>query len=427
MGRTKRACALVLSALLCVLIGCGQAKEENVQQKAQPVTYENAMKELQQQVTEDTISCWYTGDSDKGYLESAAAAFEKEYGIKVKLVYYDGVSLFEDMNQANQQENGPEVYLMGNDQLEYAKTAGVVEQNTVFDDTFWKENYPDTAKKAMTYKDKQYGYPVYFDTYCLVYDAKLLENAPASIDDILAFLDEYEDTGSTKAVFRWDVADPYVNSMFLASYADLFGDNGDDMTSFQVNNEQCVASMQYFQSLSAYLWMNKNNISHDTVMNRIKDGTLVLGLCKSDILPTLYEMQSTKTEDSETDYRISYVPSLTAELSSTAWSTTYGAFVNSYGKDLAAGNMFAMYLSYAYQNKQYNANGKLPVKDQGDQFDDMQKVLYAQYLNSKPVPKVMILGDYLVESGIAFDAIWEGKDAQEELDWLQNAMTEKMQ
>ncbi len=427
MGRTKRICALVLSVLLCVLMGCGQAKEENVQQKAQPVTYENAMKELQQQVTEDTISCWYTSDSDKGYLESAAAAFEKEYGIKVKLVYYDGVSLFEDMNQANQKENGPEVYLMGNDQLEYAKTAGVVEQNTVFDDTFWKENYPDTAKKAMTYKDKQYGYPVYFDTYCLVYDAKLLENAPASIDDILTFLDEYEDTGSTKAVFRWDVADPYVNSMFLASYADLFGDNGDDMTSFQVNNEQCVASMQYFQSLSAYLWMNKNNISHDTVMNRIKDGTLVLGLCKSDILPTLYEMQSTQTEDSETDYRISYVPSLTAELSSTAWSTTYGAFVNSYGKDLAAGNMFAMYLSYAYQDKQYSGNGKLPVKDQGEQFDDMQKVLYAQYLNSKPVPKVMILGDYLVESGIAFDAIWDGKDAQEELDWLQNAMTEKMQ
>ena len=46
MGRTKRACALVLSALLCVLIGCGQEKEENVQQKVQPVTYENAMKEL---------------------------------------------------------------------------------------------------------------------------------------------------------------------------------------------------------------------------------------------------------------------------------------------------------------------------------------------------------------------------------------------
>ena len=30
----------------------------------------------------------------------------------------------------------------------------------------------------------------------------------------------------------------------------------------------------------------------------------------------------------------------------------YGAFVNSYGKDLAAGNMFALYLSYAYQDKQ---------------------------------------------------------------------------
>lgn len=427
MGRTKKICAILLLALSCVLSGCGQTKAEPAEQEDQPVTYENAMKKLKQQVVKDTLDCWYTSDLDKGYLENAAAAFEKEYGIKVNLVYYDGVSLFEDINQANQKENGPEVYLMGNDQLEYAKTAGIVEQNTTYDDAFWKENYPDVAKRALTYKGKQYGYPVYFDTYCLVYDAKLLENAPASIDDILTFLDEYEDTGSTKAVFRWDVADPYVNSMFLASYADLFGENGDDMTSFQVNNEQCVASMQYFQSLSAYLWMNKSNISHDTVMNRIKDGTLVLGLCKTDILPTLYEMQNTKTEDTETDYRISYVPSLTAELSSTAWSTTYGAFVNSYGKDLAAGNMFAMYLSYAYQDKQYSGNGKLPVKDQGEQFDEMQKVLYAQYLNSKPVPKVMILGDYLVESGIAFDAIWDGKDAQEELDWLQNAMTEKIQ
>lgn len=421
MGRTKKALSVFLALLLCILVGCGQ-KTVITEEEQQPVTYENAVNTWKQKAKTDTVTCWYTSDADKSYLEQAAQAFQKEYNIKVNPVYYDGINLFEDMNQANQKGNGPDVYLMGNDQLEYAKASGMAEENTTYDAAFWKENYPDVAKNALTYKDKQYGYPIYFDTYCLVYDANLLENAPASIDEILAFLDEYEDTGSTKAVFRWDVADPYVNTMFYASYANLFGENGDDTASFQVNNDQCVAAMQYFQSLSAYLWMDKSNISHDTIMNRIKDGTLVLGLCKSDILPTLYELQG----QNETNYQISYVPSLTAELSSTAWSTTYGAFVNPYGKDVAAGNLFAMYLSYGYQDRQYAGNGKLPVRNQGEGFDAMQTVLYAQYLNSTPVPKVMVLGDYLVDSGIAFDAIWDGQDAKEKLDWLQNTMTEKI-
>lgn len=328
---------------------------------------------------------------------------------------------------------------MGNDQLEFARNSGMVEENTVFDDAFWKK-YPDTAKRAVTFQDKQYGYPVYFDTYCLVYDANLLENAPASIDDILTFLDAYEDTGSTKAVFRWDVADAYINSMFLASYANLFGKNGDEPKSFKINDEKSVAAMEYFQSLSAYLWMNKKNISHDTIMNRIKDGTLVLGLCKSDILPTLYEMNQTgkkeETSESEgeeaeengsaTNYKISYVPSLTEELSSTIFSTTYAAFMNPYAKNAAGGNMFALFLSQEYADKQFAGNGKLPVVNQKDKFDEMQSIIYAQYINSEPVPKVMVLGDYLTESSIAFDAIWGGGNAQENLDKLQAVMEEKI-
>lgn len=424
--------------LICIwitglLAGCSSSEQQNKETVTKPVSYKGLMEQWKQSAAEDNLTCWYTGNEDKAWLEAEAEKFEKEYSVKVNLVYYDGVSFFDDMNQANQKGNGPDVYLMGNDQLELARNSGMAEKNTWLDEAFWKENYPAVAKDAVTYQDSQYGYPVYFDTYCLVYDANLLENAPASIDDILTFLDAYEDTGSTKAVFRWDVADPYINSMFIASYANLFGEKGDSASEFKVNDEKSIAAMEYFQSLSAYLWMDKSNISHDTVMNRIKDGTLVLGLCKSDILPTLYEMQSTegKTEEGEedkdvTNYQVSYVPSLTEELSSTTFSTTYGAFINPYGKDTALGNMFALYLSYGCAKDQYSGNGKLPVINQNEGFDAMQKVIYAQYLNSKPIPKVMVLGDYLTESGIAFDAIWDGKDAKEQLDWLQNTMEQKI-
>lgn len=442
MGKRTIAFWLICILITGLLAGCGTPKQQNKETDAEPVSYESLMEQWKQSAAEDNLTCWYTGNEDKAWLEAEVEKFEKEYSVKVNLVYYDGVSFFDDMNQANQKGNGPDVYLMGNDQLELARNSGMAEENTWLDDAFWKENYPEVAKDAVTYQDRQYGYPVYFDTYCLVYDANLLENAPASIDDILTFLDAYEDTGSTKAVFRWDVADPYINSMFIASYANLFGEKGDTASEFKVNDEKSIAAMEYFQSLSAYLWMDKSNISHDTVMNRIKDGTLVLGLCKSDILPTLYEMQGTEQkteaegeEDTEgdteedtdvTNYQISYVPSLTEELSSTTFSTTYGAFINPYGKDTALGNMFALYLSYECAKNQYSGNGKLPVINQKEGFDAMQEVIYAQYLNSKPIPKVMVLGDYLTESGIAFDAIWDGKDAKEQLDWLQSTMEQKI-
>ena len=430
---------LMATLMLSCLAGC-DSKNKSEQEVSTPKDYSGLMSYFKGKAIEKEVTCWYTSDGDKAWLETAAKDFEKEYGIQVNLVYYDGVNLFDDMNQANQKGKGPDVFLAGNDQIEIAALSGMTQENTWLTDSLWQDNYPDTAKRAVTYKGKQYGYPVYFDTYCLVYDANLLVNAPASIEDILAFADEYEDTGSTKAIFRWDVADPYINTMFLASYAELFGENGDDSTVFKVNNEKCIASMEYFQSLSAYLWMNKNNISHDTVMNRIKEGTLVLGLCKSDILPTLYEMQGNKKGKSEeteadvegdqtleeTDYQISYVPSLTAELSSTTLSTTYSAFVNPYGRDASLGNMFAMYLSLGQAKKQYDGNGKLPVANKDVELDELQSVIYAQYLNSEPVPKVIVLGDYLSEGGIAFDAIWEGKDVKEQLDWLQGTMEEKI-
>lgn len=424
MKSRKLIFGVLLTLCFTFLQGCsltGQKKEK----EQLPKDYEGLMTYWSGQTEEEELTCWYTSEADKTLLEEAAQAFSEKYQVKVTLVFYDGVNLFEDMNQANQEGTGPELYIMGNDQLELAVTSGMAQENTFFTDSFWKENYPQPAKSAVTYHDRQYGYPIYFDTYCLVYDANLLESAPASIEDILIFLDEYEDTGSTKAVFRWDVADPYINTMFIASYAELFGENGDDSHAFTVNNEKCIEAMQYYQSLSEYLWMDKTNISHDTVRNRIEDGTLVLGLCKSDILPTLYQMENAG-EEATTNYQISYVPSLTSELSSNSFSTTYSALVNPYGKDEALANLFACYLSYENAPNQFAGNGKLPVRNQGEAFDKFQTVLYAQYLNAKPVPKVMVLGDYLTESGIVFDAIWDGEDVTDQLTKLQTVMEQKL-
>ena len=406
---------VIIGIVICILMtGCLKNEEKDTKK---PVSYDSLMQDFKENATESELTCWYTEEADKEWLTDISGLFNKEYGIKVNLIYYDGVSLFEDMNSANQKGNGPDVYICGNDQLEFARNSGLLSVNEYYDDAFWKDHYPEVSKKAVTFKDVQYGYPVYFDTYCLVYDAGLLDSAPASMDDILAFADEYSDTGSTKAILRWDVADPYINTMFLAAYGDIFGENGDDASAFQIYNEKTVETMTYFNSLSEYMWMDKNNISHDIVKDRIKEGTLVLGICKSDILPVLQSQDS---------YEISYIPSLTDTLSSKPYSTTYIAMVNPYTADESAANMFACYLSMGHPEKQYEGNGKLPVVNEKDDFDKFQSVLYAQYLNSCPVPKVMVFGDYLSESSIMFDNIWDGKDVEEQLSTLQKTMEERI-
>ena len=425
---------LILTLSFTLFCGCSADEQKKDIVQSKPTDYKEMMSYWKDGSYNSPVLCWYFDEADQKWLENSAEEFEKKYGISVNVVRYDGVQMLEDINQANRTGAGPDLYIMGNDQLEFAVLGGIASENTCFDNDFWKDNYPEVSKQALTYKEKQYGYPIYFDTYCLVYDSKLLKDAPASIDDILDFLDEYEDTGSTKAIFRWDVADPYINTMFVAAYADLFGENGDDDSSFSINGDKEIEAMKYYQSLSEFLWMDKTNISHETIINRIKDGTLVLGLCKSDILPVLYEMKKNVTSEStasenyadDTDYKIAYVPSLTKELSSECLSTTYGAFINPYTDNNDAANMFALYLSYEASDKQFTANGKIPVKSPGDGFDDMQKVIYAQYINSKAVPKTMLLGDYIQEGGIIYDAIWEGKDVKEQLDKLQTIMEEKM-
>ncbi len=393
-----------------LLTGCFNQKTPEIKKYSD---YDDLMDNLKKDTEDEKLTCWYAEQSDKDWLSDLAKKFQKEYGIEVELVHYDGVSLFEDMNRANLDGSGPDVYFCENDQLELARNSGMAVANENLDADFLKKYYPDTAINAISFQGKTYGYPVYFDTYCFVYDKELLQSAPASMEDILAFSDDYSDTGLTKAILRWDVSDPYINTMFLAANANIFGENGDDASQFEIVNDQTVAAMKYFNSISEYMWMDKSNISHDIVKQRIEDNTLIMGLCKSDILSVVNNEDST--------YQITYVPSLTKDMASKPYSTTYIAMVNPYGKE-NIGNMFAAYVSIKHPELRYEGNGKLPVINQKDGFDEKQSIIYAQYLNSTPVPKVMILGDYMNESAIAFDAIWEGKDVETQLSSLQERM-----
>lgn len=87
-----------------------------------------------------------------------------------------GLEYLEEINKASiQSENMPDLYIISNDSLEKAFLAGLA---SPISEESWgeiKEEYPDAARLAVTYKNKTIGYPFYFETSSLLYNRTYLE------------------------------------------------------------------------------------------------------------------------------------------------------------------------------------------------------------------------------------------------------------
>ncbi len=126
----------------------------------------------------ETLYFWYTDEALTDYLNSAAVAYgEAHDDVRVVPVLASGLEYLESINKASiQSETPPDLYIVSNDSLEKAFLAGLA---SPVPETEWveiKEDYPDAARLAVTYKNKVIGYPFYFETSALLYNRTYLED-----------------------------------------------------------------------------------------------------------------------------------------------------------------------------------------------------------------------------------------------------------
>lgn len=412
----------VLALIICItlmfnLFGCDR-KEDVVIQTNNFDTYKEMEDYLMSGVSEGTsITLWYTDESDEVYLSKAAGEFEKSYNIKVSLNLYDGMDYLEDINNENINGQGPDIFILSNDQIRKANLSGLVDENDMYSDVFLNSNYPIVTKNAITTDANQYGYPIYFDTYFMVYNSELAEKSPTTIEEILDFASEFEDEEGNKTIFKWNVADPYFDYMFIGKYANILGDFGEDKSIFDLTTDNSIASMNYYQSLSQYFSMDSDSNTYSEIKKKIDEGTLIFSICKTDIIDYI-----TNTEN---PYKIAELPDLTEELESLPVSVTYSAMVNDYSNNKAAAKLFAAYLSYEYVTNQYSLNNKVATRTSFDRSDENEIVVSKQYINSAPIPKVLEMGDFWTYGEIAFKNIWNGNDVETELNQFEENMAQR--
>lgn len=414
----KKKIRLLLSGVLLTSVlffGC-EKKETGVQEKKEIASYEELEASLEIK-KDNSLTIWCWDEADFWYLSEAAKTFYSRYGIAVTVEQRNPTGLLQQVNDATIQKEGPDLYLTTNDQLKIAYEAGLAETNDVFTDAYWEHYFPQITKAALTLDEKTIGFPLYIDTYFLFYDKTIVVEKPTTLEDVLSFADSFEDEGNEKEIFNFDVSDPYYSFMFMGNYGDFFGEFGDDYAQFQVNTEQTIKSMEYYQAFGEFLSVEYENSSDEVILNGLMDERLIFAIGNT----KMYQ----KLNENENDYAITMLPDLSDELQSKGISTTTTVVVSPYSKHQQEAELFGAYLTSEYVEAQYALSGKISPCNTVEYTNPDLNCIVAQYKESLPAPKVLAIGDFWSQAQISFQKIWEGEDVKVILDEFQSVITSR--
>ncbi|MDE5718033.1 MAG: extracellular solute-binding protein [Lachnospiraceae bacterium] len=417
----------------------------------------------------ETLYLWYADEGLTDYLNGVAVSYsEYQDEVRVVPVYTQGLEYLETINQASLQgEEVPDLYIVSNDSLEKAYLAGLASEVKLPEGVLPMEDLlPGTAVRAVTYHDKQIGYPFYYETSCLLYnrtyleewakaqitaerdqaiaedaqeqadsgeveeeiretqeeaavsgeeiETKLEEAIPETIDEILSFADVYDAPEQVEAVFKWDVSDIFYNYFIVGHYIDVGGINGDNADSIAIYNENAIRALRVYQNLNQFFSIDTKEISYDGVLQDFLDGKLVYTVATTDSLSKLKKAREEGTFSYE--YGVTRVPDVSGELASASLSVTQCVGVNGYSTKKEMANDFAVYLTQYNTKELYTRTGKLPVHCDGETYDDPNAAAFLEeYARSVPMPKMIETSNFWVQLEIAFARIWGGADANDEL------------
>ena len=407
----------------------------------------------------DSLYFWYTDETLTDYLNSAAVAYnETKEDVRVVPVLVSANDYLEAINEASLEgESVPDVYLLSHDSLEKAYLAGLATQVKDYNKVCNTEAFPQAALDAVTYHDKIVAYPFYYETSVLMYNKSYLtehvilqfqeENAeagiegiteeqqelipqkvqellPSTMDDILAFGNEYDAPGHVQAIFKWDVADVFYNYFFIGKHMIVGGDTGDSSSNIDIYNLEAMQCLTKFQNLNEFFSIDASEVSYHNIVEDFLDGKIVYTVVTSDILKTLEEarMPDENGEYFAYDYGFSVVPNPSKELGGRALSMTSSVVINGYSEHIKEANEFAKFLTCDFSDDLYERTGKLSAHKKeyvdGSGFDVFMKA----YEQSIPMPKMVEVSNFWMQLEIAMRDIWEGADINKTVRTLSEQM-----
>ena len=466
MSLKKRLLSILLIA--CVLMAVSFVGLSGLQMKEEPVApiIDNTPKK-------ETIYFWYCDEEMSDFIASAAVAYGEEKDVRVIPVLVSASDYLETINEATMTETQmPDAFIIDNDALGSAYLAGladVVQDNLeVLNTTL----FPESALSAVTYKDKLVAYPYYFETSALLYNktylqewtaaqlagengedvdieftddeidpedpnyedtdgklvisqAQLESGIPTTLDELLAFADNYDAPENVEAVLKWDVSDVFYNYYFAGAYMNVGGPNGDDKTQINIYNEETKQCLQIFQNLNQFFSIDPEDVTMDGVLQEFIQGKIVFTIVKPDAVEIL---ESAKAEGSFAyDYGIIEMPKLSQQLDGSTMAVTNCVAINGYSKHKELANDFATFLTTMYLDKLYSRAGKLSACYNESQAHSSLNAFMQEYETSVSLPKLLETGNFWLQLEVMLSKVWSGEDIDTQLRALADQIALQLQ
>lgn len=418
---------------------------------------------------DESLILWYADEALTDYLNTQAVNYLEEYNIKVTPVYMSGLDYLENMNQSSVNgEEGPDLYLTQNGNLEKAYLSGLAVP--LLDETSFvnQENFSQTALNAVTYQNQILAYPFYYEAAFFLFNKTYMEDLakarieaeadaaageaaqevleqtesadeiamaaetaeavevtdsdiedkmsviiPAAIDDILTFADEYDAPENVEAVFKWDVSDIFYNYFIVGNYISVGGDTGDDENSINIYNRETLDCLKVYQNLNQFFSIDTKEVSYESILQEFLEGKTVFTIATTDAFQKLDEAK-TKGEFNY-EYGVASLPDVSPELKSRGLSVTNCIAINGYSEKQSEAEKFAKYLSDTGSETLYDRTGKVSAK-YGVAYENAEITnAMSEYEKSVPMTKLMSAQNFWVQLEITFTRVWIGGDIQETL------------
>ncbi|KIL50173.1 ABC transporter substrate-binding protein [Jeotgalibacillus alimentarius] len=197
----------------------------------------------------ETLSVWVNDNEDqKVVLDTLFEKYTEETGIEIDVTPMNMLDQIEALNLDGPAGNGPDLFFQPHDRIGNIVLQGLAAPINLGEA---EGTYSETAIDAVTYDGEIYGAPLVVETYGTFYNKDLVEEAPATMDELMAIAEEQTDASADQYGFLMEAANFYFSYPFFgANGAYVFAnENGAyDVEDIGLNNEGAVAGGELIQS-----------------------------------------------------------------------------------------------------------------------------------------------------------------------------------
>ena len=308
------------------------------------------------QASAATLTVWtHFGENELVWLRDQAKTFEAKTHNKVNIVSVPFDDLTTKFLQSAPKGQGPDLIVtQAHDRIGQMAAAGVIEPMDKYVTS--RTDLDKTAVQAMTYKGKLFGIPMFAESVALIYNKKLVPQAPTTWNALLSAAQSAQKSGNLGFVMPLDNA--YLSYGFTSAYGGyVFKNTGGTLNTkdLGLGNAGAVKAAGFINDLRYKYNLIPEGITGDAVKSAFTQGRAAM------MISGPWDIDDIRKAG--IDFGIAPFP--TPPGASGKWSPfvgVQGTIMNAYSKNKAAAAQFAKSITTADAQISFNkAGGRIPV------------------------------------------------------------------